>query len=116
MRGITLAVINPHTFAVEHAQAYDTNGSPAGDTLLFNKLKEVKDSGLKKIFAMVVSDDAYVQLSVNTKNLIQELGSKEIAQLAYRQPWAFIGSFHADVPKAEMRNEDAPKSFAYAQI
>ena len=50
---------------------------------------------------MVVIDEGSNLLSVRTKNLIQELGSKEIAHLGSREPWAFIGSFHADVPKAE---------------
>ena len=64
-------------------------------------MKGVKDSGLKKIIVMVVIDEGSNLLSVRTKNLIQELGSKEIAHLGSREPWAFIGSFHADVPKAE---------------
>ena len=95
MRGLHIIVINPLNFKLEFTQVFDTYKSSASfeNFLSFspwsNKMKD-------KIVIAACKDECTDNLSNTVIRWFEDLGSKEIRNLYYRQSFAFISVSSSD--------------------
>ncbi|KAM9301096.1 LOW QUALITY PROTEIN: protein FAM3B [Morus bassanus] len=76
-RGINIAIVNCNRVidSTDHSVVTFIKNAPEGSLLL-----------------MVTPDDGSTWLKNDTKNLVEELGSKEIRNMKFRSSWAFIAA------------------------
>ena len=85
-RGLHIVVINPANGEVVAARVFDTYDSS-------DDLEDFIDSGIVKDNSIVIvacKDDCITKLSNKCKTWFENMGSKLISQLSYRQGFAFI--------------------------
>ena len=86
-RGFHIVLINPKKLEVEWAQAYDTYKN----SFMFDDFIETGDIREGIIVVAACKDECVTSLSEKGKQFFEDMGSKEIRKLEYRQGFAFIG-------------------------
>lgn len=113
-RGLHIAIINPYNGAVDHAQVFDTyTSSEEFDDFICLPLVE----GISEGFIVVAAckDDCFSKLSDKAKQWFEQMGSKEIRNLEYRQGFSFIGVAGRTTPE-EKRSTNLEESVSVTKM
>ncbi|NXX21779.1 FAM3B protein, partial [Podargus strigoides] len=74
----------------------------------------IKNAPEGSLLLMVTHDDGSTRLKTDTKNLVEELGSKEIRNIKFRSSWAFIAAKGFKLPdniqKEKINHSDKKKN------
>ncbi|XP_054021725.1 protein FAM3B [Dryobates pubescens] len=111
-RGINIAVVNYKTGAVTSTKCFDMwEGDHSGEMMTF-----IKNAPEGSLLLMATYYDGSVGLKNDARNLVKELGSKEIWNMKFRSSWAFIGAKGFKLPddtQKEKINHSDKKSNRY---
>ncbi|XP_023933414.1 cell surface hyaluronidase [Lingula anatina] len=86
-RGLNVRVIDRLSGNTTERQAFDTYYDQTASQRLVDFLKKQKNGDIIVILAV---DEASTKLSKDAKDFLTNMGSKEIGNLRYRDPWTFI--------------------------
>ncbi|XP_062439292.1 inactive cell surface hyaluronidase CEMIP2-like [Rhea pennata] len=93
-RGLNLRVLDAGTARVLAARRFDTHLLP-GECRRLRDFLALQAPG--RVVAAAVGDSAARSLTSETRRLLRDrLGSRHIARLGYRQPWALVGILGGD--------------------
>ena len=84
-------MIDPYLGKVKFGKVFDTYKSSIGLEEFINTIDPLKNMGY--IIVAVCKDDCITNLSDHVKKFFEDLGSKELKNLEYRQGWALIGIY-----------------------
>ncbi|XP_034019452.1 protein FAM3C [Thalassophryne amazonica] len=85
-RGINIALIDGKTGDLKKTDFFDMWGGEVAPLIQF--IKEIEDG---TVVMMASYDDAATKLNDEARNLISELGSSLITNVAFRDNWIFVG-------------------------
>ncbi|ESN98692.1 hypothetical protein HELRODRAFT_188882 [Helobdella robusta] len=85
-RGLNIAVVSPKTQDVIKIGNFDTFSADSTNAELFLEMLEERD-----IIVVVSNDEASSNLNVNIQRQFEELGSRMISKLSFRDVWVFVG-------------------------
>lgn len=88
-RGINIVALDFETHKVVFTGKYDTYGDAGASARLISDFKEKLPQFC--IVVAAVKDEASNKLDKAVKGLFQELGSKQIKSLKFREGWSFVG-------------------------
>ncbi|XP_009073531.1 PREDICTED: protein FAM3B, partial [Acanthisitta chloris] len=87
-RGINIAIVNYRTGKVASTKFFDMwTGEHSGEMMDF-----IRNAPEGTLLLMATHDDGSTLLKNEAKNLIEELGSKEIKNIKFRSSWVFIAA------------------------
>ncbi|XP_020831910.1 protein FAM3B isoform X2 [Phascolarctos cinereus] len=100
-RGINVAIVNYKTGKVIDTKYFDMfQGDNSGPLTQF-----IKNAPQKSLILMVTHDDGSRRLKNDTKNAVEDLGSKEIKNIQFRSSWVFLGGKGVDFPENIQREK-----------
>ena len=88
-----MVVLDGSNHKVISKEAYDTHRSGPDDRELGGRLFDQALQSLQRgsIIAIALEDAGTDNLSQYAKDFLTQMGSKEIQNLEFRQPWVFVG-------------------------